>query len=783
MPNVLPPNAPAKNEPFLVGEFLVLPEQNELRQLDGTTGRPRPEPIRLTAKQMDVLVTLAARPGQPVGKTELFEAVWPGVVVGEDNITSCIYELRKAFGEQTYIRTVRQRGYVLTPSVVRPLPQRLLDELEPERPGSAEILLAETGVPAAASGPDSPALAIARLESPEALDRWGRRQIALWLGALALVVAIVAIGLRRQGGFTFGLQGFSNATGSASFDEMSRTFEERFDRYFRDREPTYYRLTKLWFFASVPIKCTVSLQTGDRLELTAEIGGENEKLSVSGPRDSGIGLSTQLFESIGRVLDTRACRVESAVDLLKARSCYDAGARQLKSRNPEAESLLLDAARFFLHLADQGSTEAAERLLFTYDLLANSYDIKGDRRRALEQIDLAVKVMGNASYGLQDNSVGKLRILRREAQIRGDVVTERKYLEELRDRDSTDTDPRHSLGWFLHTHDRNCKKAQNEFDEAIAGPDTDPALRAVYFSYKGDIQLDCGKPLEAIESYREHLRLTPDQADPFDSLAQALIMVGQYDKARAALNDAARLGSTTAILQKGNLERDIGNLSNADREYRTYIELSRKAPNSLRDGLIARGYLFLLRGQLAEARAAAVEATGLEGGNQVLAYWLLGLVNLQEKGPVAARADLKVLEGHFSATTSHYLREYLFHLRAQISLAEDHGEEAVTQLQSALANEPSDRLYFLAAEAEALAQIRRTEEAFAVYGELLTINPFHPRALCAAANLATSLALPGEAAELYRRAQENLDPQTDDLVGRKCLERASALTRSAGDAP
>ncbi len=299
---VLPANVPANTEPFLVGEFLVLPERNELRQLDATTGRPRPEAIRLTAKQMDVLVALASRPGQPVGKNELFEAVWPGVVVGEDNITSCIYELRKAFGEGEYIKTVRQRGYVLTPSVTRPLPPRLLEELDPERPASAEILLSEANAdpaPAAASPPAA--------ELAGANDRWGRRQLKIWLGALALVVIGAGFWIDRRGNFTVALTGFNNATGQPSYDGLAKSLDDGFDAYFKGIQPTYYVIRNLALFSSYSVQCTVSLKPNDRLQLKAEfIGIDAEDVVVTGPSDSGLGLGEQLFEGI-RECSTPRC--------------------------------------------------------------------------------------------------------------------------------------------------------------------------------------------------------------------------------------------------------------------------------------------------------------------------------------------------------------------------------------------------------------------------------------------------------------------------------------------
>ena len=87
-----------------VGEWTVEPALNELR----SAGRV----VKVEPKAMEVLVYLAARPGQVVGREELLAAVWRGVVVGDDALTQVVIKLRKALGE-AYIQTIPKRGYRL----------------------------------------------------------------------------------------------------------------------------------------------------------------------------------------------------------------------------------------------------------------------------------------------------------------------------------------------------------------------------------------------------------------------------------------------------------------------------------------------------------------------------------------------------------------------------------------------------------------------------------------------------------------------------------------------
>ena len=71
--------------------------------------------LRLTPKASAVLTVLVTRAGQPVTKQDLFETVWTGTAVGDDALTSCIQELRRALGDDAkrprFIETRHRRGY------------------------------------------------------------------------------------------------------------------------------------------------------------------------------------------------------------------------------------------------------------------------------------------------------------------------------------------------------------------------------------------------------------------------------------------------------------------------------------------------------------------------------------------------------------------------------------------------------------------------------------------------------------------------------------------------
>ena len=72
-------------------------------------------PVALQPKSYETLLFLVRQRGRAVTRQELFEAVWPGVVVSEGSLTQTVFLLRKALGVtedgREYIETVPRVGY------------------------------------------------------------------------------------------------------------------------------------------------------------------------------------------------------------------------------------------------------------------------------------------------------------------------------------------------------------------------------------------------------------------------------------------------------------------------------------------------------------------------------------------------------------------------------------------------------------------------------------------------------------------------------------------------
>jgi TolB-like protein/tetratricopeptide (TPR) repeat protein len=99
------------------GDFRLLAAQRRL------TARSDGRQIELTQKAFEALLYLVQRPGEPLDKAALMAAVWPSVVVEENNLNQVISALRRALGDggtgKRFILTIPGRGYQFVAPVLR----------------------------------------------------------------------------------------------------------------------------------------------------------------------------------------------------------------------------------------------------------------------------------------------------------------------------------------------------------------------------------------------------------------------------------------------------------------------------------------------------------------------------------------------------------------------------------------------------------------------------------------------------------------------------------------
>jgi predicted ATPase/DNA-binding winged helix-turn-helix (wHTH) protein len=102
------------------GPFRLLPKARLLEK-DGA-------PVHVGGRALDILILLAQRPGEIVGKRELVERVWADVNVDEGSLRFHVTALRKALGEGAsdarYVVNVPGRGYCFAAPIAQADPPR-----------------------------------------------------------------------------------------------------------------------------------------------------------------------------------------------------------------------------------------------------------------------------------------------------------------------------------------------------------------------------------------------------------------------------------------------------------------------------------------------------------------------------------------------------------------------------------------------------------------------------------------------------------------------------------
>lgn len=107
------PDRTESRRSFTVDEWRIHPDLNRLVRGEQT--------VSVEPRVMEVLVCLAERPGEVLGRDALLDRIWGDVVIQEEALTHAISRLRRAFGDSTreprYIETIPKRGYRLIATV------------------------------------------------------------------------------------------------------------------------------------------------------------------------------------------------------------------------------------------------------------------------------------------------------------------------------------------------------------------------------------------------------------------------------------------------------------------------------------------------------------------------------------------------------------------------------------------------------------------------------------------------------------------------------------------
>lgn len=309
-----------------IGHFVVDPASQRIDR-DGA-----PAPLPLERSSFDLLLVLARRPGEVVGKDELLAAVWPGRVVSDNSLAQAVRKLRAALGDAdgAAIQLVRGFGYRLA----LPVAAEPLAALGPHA-GAA------TASAASAPADDAPATPVPVSAAPPAQDRRPApalaRSRAFWAGGLAALLlagaSAVVIAWRdaapRPAAPTTGqrvLQEFANTLAVLPFEDRStdgslaREALQLSDALRRDG----HRIPQL----HAPSEARVRAFSGDPDDAEAVLAALDADLVLAGslrPHPAGFELTLRLVDHSGQGLafERRYAHARGDLGELQARLRFD----------------------------------------------------------------------------------------------------------------------------------------------------------------------------------------------------------------------------------------------------------------------------------------------------------------------------------------------------------------------------------------------------------------------------------------------------------------------------
>jgi DNA-binding winged helix-turn-helix (wHTH) protein len=187
------------------GHFVLDPTQRELTH--------KGSPVALSPNLFEALLYFVEHPGRAVSKEELLDAIWPGKVVAEANVSQTVFTLRRALTEagarEQLIATAQRRGYRFT--------------------GAVQVLAYRAAPPTRATPAEDDLIGLIRIERSRKQSapnsRVNARRVTLFAVTLLVILGgLVALRLRGAGHVSpaanvVALADFQNSTGDPIFDK------------------------------------------------------------------------------------------------------------------------------------------------------------------------------------------------------------------------------------------------------------------------------------------------------------------------------------------------------------------------------------------------------------------------------------------------------------------------------------------------------------------------------------------------------------------------------------
>jgi TolB-like protein/DNA-binding winged helix-turn-helix (wHTH) protein len=535
--------------------------------------RANGETIPLAPKVFDTLLYLVERPGQLIDKRELLEAIWPHVVVEENNLNQAISALRRVLGDtpgaHRFIVTEPGRGYRLVAAVTTILPSR--DE---------------------AAAPRANETAAAR--APAIKSRWPHYAAAAALAVLALAGAWSWFADRDAPSGSIATEALTRDTAAVRAMLPNSVAVLPFDNLSQQPEHAAYadgmhaeiinQLSNLRNL-NVIARDAVLRNVGDRslLELARDLGVESILTGTFQYVDGRIRVNIQLVDPVSNSNVWAAAYEEPFEDVFAVQA--DIARRVAAALG--AELTVAERQRMAMRPTTSGEAYAVY-------LLALNHQNADRRVEALNLFERAVKI--DPAFSLAYGQLALLYSLSLIDFIGGPAVSiapsqlEQRALENAQTALNLDPDSgaAHTALAYLDVFFWRWSESDARFASALASNPNDLVL----LNYYAISRSSRGEYREALLMAERMLELSPTSPDSLYNVWLAHVYSGNVDAALDALDKmlAIEPAQLPARINLGYVNARRGSFEDAARAFRRVEESTegRRSPN-LTAGL-AYGY-------------------------------------------------------------------------------------------------------------------------------------------------------------------------------------------------
>jgi len=259
----------------------------------------------------------------------------------------------------------------------------------------------------------------------------------------------------------------------------------------------------------------------------------------------------------------------------------------------------------------------------------------------------------------------------------------------------------------------------------------------------GELYLAQNQYAQAPDAFKRAIHLNPDDADTYEKLRTALLLLGRSDEAEEALQESRRRNPTAVAITEAIKYERAGDLDQAEQIYRRALMQDTENFEVFR----RIGAVAMAKRQFIDAEIFLQRAVDLAPDYLVArADLVIAQMELEKYGDAVKNAERLVHLDH-AGPMSHLM------LGNACAMSGQH-ENAVAEYRQVLSMQPG-HLGALSGMAHMLKTMGRPEESIATYKECIHRSPHHTEAWWGLANMKTYHFDDGEIQEMLRSLSES----------------------------